>query len=356
MLDSTLNGEYMDDPSQRPPRRKRYSGRNPISFADKYKEHQSAAYPEDIAKIILSGKTPAGMHRPIMVREVLSSLALRPGNVVVDCTLGFGGHACELLAAVQPGGRLLGVDADPIEFPKTEARLRALGAPQASIVLRRMNFSGVSRFLAEQAPEGVDALLADLGVSSMQLDDPVRGFSFKVDGPLDMRMNPNRGLSASALLSTLDVAELRAILVENSDEPNAEKIAERILYAHSKEPLETTLALVRVIRASLHGHASGDADLALRRVFQSLRIAVNEEFQSLEMFLKQLPYYMKKAGRITILTFHSGEDRRVKASFKKGFQDGLYSTISQDVVRPSAVELRTNPRSSSAKLRTAIRN
>ena len=346
----------MDESPQKPPRRLRYPGRNPRNFVDKYKEHQPETYPEDIAKIIQSGKTPAGMHRPIMVREILSALALLPGNDVVDCTLGYGGHATELLEAVQPGGRLLGVDADPIEFPKTEARLRALGAPDASIVLQQMNFSGVSQFLAVEAPDGVDGLLADLGVSSMQFDDPLRGFSFKVDGPLDMRMNPNRGLSASALLSTLDQAQLQTMLEDNSDEPNAEKIAKTILAAHSNTPIETTLSLVSAIRFALPGQAASVLELAIRRVFQSIRIAVNGEFRSLDIFLKQLPFYMKKGGRISILTFHSGEDRRVKNSFKTGFQNGLYRSITQDVVRPSAIELQANSRSSSAKLRSAIRN
>ena len=303
----------MDDAPHKPPRRHRYAGRNPRSFVDKYKEHQPDNYPDDIAKIISSGKTPAGMHRPIMVAEILTALALKPGDVVVDCTLGYGGHACELLAAVQPGGRLLGVDADPIEIPKTEARLRARGAPEDSIVLRRMNFSGVSQFLAVEAADGVDALLADLGVSSMQLDDPMRGFSFKVDGPLDMRMNPSRGLSASDLLSILDCANLQAMLIENSDEPNAEKIAKAILIAHAKTPLETTFALANAIRSTVQGQSPDESGLAIRRVFQSLRIAVNEEFRCLDIFLKQLPFYMKKGGRIAILTFHSGEDRRVKA-------------------------------------------
>ncbi len=346
----------MDDAPHKPPRRHRYAGRNPRSFVDKYKEHQPDNYPDDIAKIISSGKTPAGMHRPIMVSEILTALALKPGNVVVDCTLGYGGHACELLAAVQPGGRLLGVDADPIELPKTEARLRALGAPEASIVLRRMNFSGVSQFLAVEAADGVDALLADLGVSSMQLDDPKRGFSFKVDGPLDMRMNPNRGLSASDLLSTLDCTNLQAMLIENSDEPNAQRIAKAILIAHAKTPLKTTFALVSAVRSAVQGQTTGESGLAIRRVFQSLRIAVNEELRCLDRFLKQLPLYMKKGGRIAILTFHSGEDRRVKTSFKEGFQKGLYSSITHDVVRPSALELSSNSRSSSAKLRSAIRS
>jgi 16S rRNA (cytosine1402-N4)-methyltransferase len=346
----------MDEVPDKPSRRHRYSGRNPRSFVDKYKEHQPEAYPDDIAKILSSGKTPAGMHRPIMVREVLAALHLLPGDVVVDCTLGYGGHASELLAAVQPGGRLLGVDSDPIELPKTEARLRALGAPDDSIILRRMNFSGVSQFLAMESPDGVDGLLADLGVSSMQYDDPGRGFSFKVDGPLDMRMNPQRGLSATALLSTLDNEQLQTMLTDNSDEPNAVPIAKAILIAHSTVPLETTLALVHVVRNAMLGQTSSQSDLAIRRVFQAIRIAVNEEFRSLDVFLKQLPFYMKKGGRISILTFHSGEDRRVKDSFKQGFQNGLYSYITRDVVRPSQSEIQANSRASSAKLRTAIRS
>jgi len=346
----------MEDLPHKPPRRHRYTGRNPRHFVDKYKELQPALYPKDVAKILESGKTPAGMHRPIMVKEVLASLALQPGDVVVDCTLGYGGHACELLAAVLPGGRLLGIDADPIELQKTEARLRALGAPDSSLVLRRMNFAGVSRFLSSEAPEGVDALMADLGVSSMQFDDPLRGFSFKVDGPLDMRMNPLRGMSASALLSTLDQTKLQAILTDHSDEPNAEKIAKAILQAHSKAPLQTTLALVCAIRSAGKTLSALESDLAVRRVFQAIRIAVNEEFRSLDQFLKQLPYSMKKGGRITILTFHSGEDRRVKTSFKDGLHNGLYSSIAKDIVRPSPAEMKSNSRSSSAKMRTATRS
>ena len=346
----------MDEASQKPPRRKRYSGPNPRNFLDKYKEHQPEAYPSDITKIINSGKTPAGMHRPIMVQEILDGLALLPGNVVVDCTLGYGGHARELLAAVQPGGRLLGVDSDPIELPKTEARLRLLGAPDESIVLRKMNFSGVAQFLSVEAPDGVDALMADLGVSSMQYDDPLRGFSFKADGPLDMRMNPARGLSASDLLSTLDNDQLMTMLTDNSDEPNAERIAKVILVAHSKNKLTTTLALAGVVRSAIHGQSSAQSDLAIRRVFQAIRIAVNEEFRSLDMFLKQLPYVMKKGGRISILSFHSGEDRRVKSAFKQGFQSGLYTSISQDVARPTAQEINANSRASSAKLRSATRS
>ncbi len=346
----------MDNSSEKPSRRRRYSGRNPRSFDDKYKEQQASRYPNEVAKIIEQGKTPAGMHRPIMVYEVLSILALVPGETVVDCTVGYGGHARELLTAIQPGGRLLGVDADPIELPKTEARIRGFFADNVSIVFRRMNFAGVAQFLAEEAPQGVDGFLADLGVSSMQIDDPSRGFSFKFDGPLDMRMNPLRGLSAADFLSTLDTERLAAILGENSDEPNAVTIAQAILAAHAKMSIDTTRALVQVVRERMKELSVLDLDLTVRRVFQSLRIAVNEEFSSLDVLLKQLPTSMKPGGRIAILTFHSGEDRRVKAAFRRGLEAGLYSSISKEVTRASFDEQRSNSRSKSAKLRFAIRS
>jgi len=346
----------MNDLPEKPPRRPRYTGRNPRNFKDKYKEHQSDRYADDVSKVVDRGQTPAGMHRPIMVSEILMALALVPGNTVVDCTLGYGGHAREFLAAIQPGGCFLGVDADPIELPKTEARLRAIAPAEALIDVRRMNFAGVATFLAAKAPQGVDALLVDLGVSSMQLDDPSRGFSFKEDGPLDMRMNPLVGLSASALLSTLDSVQLSAILVENSDEPNADKIAEKILAAHQKSPLLTTFALVEVLRMTTKTLSDADSNGTLRRVFQSLRIAVNQELRSLDAFLRQLPSFMKKGGRVAMLTFHSGEDRRVKSSFNDGFRNGLYEYVSKEVIRASPAEQRSNGRSSSAKLRIAIRS
>ncbi|MEQ1827267.1 MAG: 16S rRNA (cytosine(1402)-N(4))-methyltransferase RsmH [Pirellula sp.] len=346
----------MNQPSERPSRRRRYSGRNPKSFQDKYKEHQPEKYPEDIRKIIAAGKTPAGTHRPIMVDEVMRVLALRPGAAAVDCTLGYGGHASALLAAIQPGGRFFGVDADPIEMPKTEARLRAQVASDAFLLLRRMNFAGVSQFLAAEAIEGVDAVLADLGCSSMQYDDPKRGFSFKVDGPLDMRMNPGRGMSVAELLQTMDSDRLTAILMENADEPNADRIAAGILRTQSRNPIVTTFALVEVIHQQLNGLGSDDMDRAIRRVFQSLRIAVNDELRSLEIFLGQIPYSLKQGGRIAVITFHSGEDRRVKASFKRGLESGLFSSISKEVIRPSYGEQQSNQRSKSAKLRFAIRS
>ncbi len=346
----------MDDLPEKPARRRRYSGPNPRSFGEKYKEHQPKRYMEDVSKVVDRGQTPAGMHRPIMVAEILTALALVPGNVVVDCTLGYGGHAQELLAAIQPGGRLLGVDADPIELPKTEARLRAVAPVGALIDVRRMNFAGIAAFLAVEAPHGVDALLVDLGLSSMQLDDPTRGFSFKEDGPLDMRMNPHSGLSASELLSSLDTAQLSAMLCENSDEPNAVIIAVAILAAHKKSPLLTTFELVQVLRSAEKSQSDAESNLTVRRVFQALRIAVNRELGSLDALLRQLPLFMKKGGRVAMLTFHSGEDRRVKSSFSDGLRNGLYASVSKEVIRASPAEQRSNSRSSSAKLRIAVRS
>ena len=345
----------LPDKSQRRPR---YPGKNPRHFDQKYKEHQPGRYAADVAKVLAGGKTPAGSHRPIMVREILEVLEPQPGEVVVDATLGYGGHARELLSAVQPGGRLLGVDADPIELSKTEARLRSLGFPPESVVVRRMNFAGLAPFVMAESPGGADVLLADLGLSSMQVDDPSRGFTFKADGPLDMRMNPDRGRSAADLLSNLGVAGLTRILVENADEPRADELAGAILLAHANRPLATTRALASVVRstsARSSRPSEGEADDAVRRVFQALRIAVNDEFGSLDSLLRALPACLKPGGRVAILSFHSGEDRRVKSAFKAGLLDGTYASIAPEVVRASPEERRANPRSTSAKLRYAVR-
>ncbi len=329
----------------------RYSGKNPRRFEEKYKEHDPARYGDDVAKVLASGKTPAGMHVPIMVTEILDVLKITPGAVVVDCTLGYGGHARELLAATQPGGRLIAVDQDPIELPKTEARLRALGLPADALMVARMNFAGIARLVGE----GADALLADLGVSSMQIDDPARGFTFKVPGPLDLRMNPTRGISAAAMLAKLSAAELAEILATNADEPQAPALAAAIL----RQPPTTTTALADVVRrtyAPLPRLIAAQADDAVRRVFQALRIEVNDEFGALDTLLRNLPACLKPGGRAAILTFHSGEDRRVKQAFKAGLQSGDYSAIADEVRRASPAELRANPRASSAKLRWAVRS
>ncbi len=330
-------------------RRVRYSGKNPRRFEQKYKEHNPERYAETVAKVLASGKTPAGMHRSIMVAEILEVLAPQPGEIAVDCTLGFGGHAQELLKRIQPEGRLIGLDADPIELPKTESRLHGLGYGPEIFSAQRSNFAGLPQVLNAMGIEGADMVLADLGLSSMQIDDPVRGFSVKHDGPLDMRMNPQRGQPASIFLERIGAEELAILLMENADEPRASVIAPVI----AGKKFETTSALARAIRSTLSRVGKDECDLSIRRVFQALRIAVNDEFSALETFLRNLPNCLKPNGRVAVLTFHSGEDRRVKKSFQAGFHSGIYTKISEEVLRPSPEEKNSNPRSASAKLRWA---
>ncbi|HEX4350322.1 MAG TPA: 16S rRNA (cytosine(1402)-N(4))-methyltransferase RsmH [Verrucomicrobiae bacterium] len=330
-------------------RRKRYSGKNPRRFEDKYKEHGNDA--ETIAKVVASGKTPAGTHRPIMVAEILEVLAAKPGDVAVDCTLGYGGHAQEILAKILPDGKLFGLDADPVELPKTEARLRALGFGETVFTAHRSNFAGLPQILAAQNLSGADIILADLGVSSMQIDDPARGFSVKLDGPLDMRMNPQRGQPASAVLQKIKPDALVQMLEDFSDEPNAAQLAPLL----AGKDFSSTLHLARIIRTALPRLGQGDADLTVRRVFQTLRIAVNDEFSALDTFLRNLPQCLNPGGRAAILTFHSGEDRRVKRSFEANFHNGTYSEIAREVMRPTPTEQHSNPRSMPAKLRWARR-
>lgn len=344
----------MPDSAQEPTphrRRPRYSGKNPRRFEEKYKERDPQRYAETVAKVLASGKTPAGSHRPIMVAEILEVLAPRPGAIAVDCTLGFGGHARELLAQLQPGGRLLGLDADPIELPKTEKRLRELGFGPDTFTAHRSNFAGLPRILADAGLSGADCILADLGVSSMQLDDPARGFGAKVEGPLDMRLNPRRGQPASALLAKTTAADLAELLTENADEPHAAELAPAL----ASQLFSTTTELATAVRKILANSPPEDRELSVRRVFQALRIAVNDEFSALDTFLRNLPSCLNPGGRIAILTFHSGEDRRVKKSFAEGLRRGLYAEIAREVMRASAEERHANPRSTSAKLRWAHR-
>ena len=349
-------------PAQAPHRRRpRYRGKHPRRFEEKYKEHDPQRYADTVAKVLASGKTPAGTHRPIMVEEVLTVTAPKPGEVAVDCTLGYGGHSQALLARLRPGGMLLGLDTDPIELPRTEIRLRALGFGPESFTAHRSNFAGLPQVLAkfgsvsiesESEParmNGADIILADLGVSSMQLDDPARGFSVKHEGPLDMRMNPQRGQPASDLLQKIHSHGLAALLAENADEPRAATLAPVL----AGRVFSTTGSLAAAIRAALPRMNKEEADLSIRRVFQALRIAVNDEFSALETFLRNLPACLNPDGRVAILTFHSGEDRRVKISFEGGLRNGSYSSIAPEVIRPSPEERNSNPRSAPAKLRWA---
>ena len=341
-------------------RRPRYKGTHPRAFHEKYKEHDPDRYADDVAKVLASGKTPAGMHRSIMVDAILARLAPQPGEFAVDATFGYGGHAAALLAAVQPGGRLLALDVDPIELPKSEARLRSTGIDQESLVVRRCNFAGLAGLLASEGFPLADVLLADLGLSSMQIDDPTRGFTFKHAGPLDLRMNQQRGRPAADLLATLDADALGRLLEHNADQPDAALLAEALVAHRRLAPIATTTDLAAAVRDAVSGlprsrSAAEPADASVRRVFQALRIEVNDEFGALDMFLRRLPDCLTPGGRVAILTFHSGEDRRVKHAFRAGLDAGMYQSVADEVERAGPDERRSNPRSTSAKLRWAIR-
>lgn len=341
----------MSDEIPRPPRRKRYSGKNPRRFEDKYKEHDPARYGETVAKVIASGKTPAGTHIPILVEEALAALNLQPGMTGVDATLGYGGHSLRILEKISPAGKLIGLDVDPLELPKTEARLRGLGYDGDRFEAVRSNYAGIAKVLAERGMAGVEFIFADLGCSSMQFDDPSRGFSFKTTGPLDMRMNPGRGLSAEEWLARVSKEKLEIALEEHSDEPRAETLAQAL----AGRRFSSTLALAQAIREAIRVSDEDERELTVRRVFQAVRIAVNEEFAALDAFLRALPNCLKSGGRAAILTFHSGEDRRVKQYMKAGIRDGFYSEMSDGTITAGPEERRLNPRSSSAKLRWITR-
>ena len=355
----------MTDRASEPPRKRRprYAGTHPRRFEEKYKERDAARYPEERTKILLSGKTPAGSHVPVLVAEVLETLAPAPGDVAVDATLGFGGHASELLRRVLPGGRLLAMDIDPVELPKAAVRLEALakelGAADAVRTVKR-NFAGLRKLLdAEGLAGGVDVILADLGVSSMQLDDPTRGFSWKHDVPLDLRMNPERGLPAGALLTRMKEEEVEDFLRRLGDEPEAAGIARHLAEASRRAAATRTLLrtsdVTRAVESAYEGRtdrlASEAKKSSLQRTFQAIRILVNDELTALDAFLRDLPHCLAPGGRAAILTFHSGEDRRVKKAFKAGLEAGLYARAASDVVRATPEERRRNPRSSAAKLR-----
>ena len=338
-------------------RRVRYRGTHPRTFQEKYKELNPEKYQADVEKILQSGKTPAGTHVPIMVDEILEVLDIQPGQIGYDATLGYGGHTRKMLEKLQGQGHLYATDVDPIESEKTRARLEAAGYGADLLTIRRMNFAEVDQVAPGQL---FDFVLADLGVSSMQIDDPERGFTFKYDGPLDLRLDPTSGVSAAQRLRELDEEELTAMLVENSDEPYADRIAKAILRIYQRGgSVDTTRQLASIIEGALSFLPPAERKEAVKkscqRTFQALRIDVNSEFEVLYTFLEKLPSVLKPSGRAAILTFHSGEDRLVKKAFKQHLRDGIYSAISEEVTRPSAEECRRNSRAHSTKLRWAIR-
>jgi 16S rRNA (cytosine1402-N4)-methyltransferase len=311
-----------------------------------------------VAKVIQKGSTPAGMHRSICVNEILEFLQITPGQIGLDATLGYGGHTLEMLKCLDSKGHLYAIDVDAIELPRTTERLEHLGYGSEILTIQQMNFSNIDRIALESGP--LNFVLADLGVSSMQIDNPERGFSFKSEGPLDLRLNPNKGKSAAERLKTISQNELQGMLLENADEPNSAVIARAIISEIKKgKDISTTTQLQQIIKDALKfipGHNSDDAiKKSCQRCFQALRIDVNNEFEVLYEFLEKLPATLAEGGRVAILSFHSGEDRLVKKSFQRFFREGVYKEIAPDSIRPSSEECNANGRARSAKLRWAIK-
>ena len=348
----------MENQEQTHKRRVRYKGTHPRNYKEKYKELQPEKYADTVAKVVSKGSTPAGMHLSICVREILDFLQIKPGQKWLDATLGYGGHTREMLKCLQSQGHLYALDVDPIELAKTRERLQSQGFGPEILTIIQENFANIDRVAAEVGP--FDFVLADLGVSSMQIDNPDRGFSYKTEGPLDLRLNPEKGITAAERLQTIEEEELRGMLLENADEPYAEEIARAVVQEIRRgNPIDTTTRLRQVIEKALSRVPAADRKEAVKkscqRTFQALRIDINSEFEVLYSFLEKLPDVLAPGGRVAVLTFHSGEDRLVKKSFKRLKKEGVYSEIADEVIRPSAEECLRNGRARSTKMRWAVK-
>ena len=348
----------MEQEERKHQRRVRYRGTHPKRYEEKYKELQPEKYPETVAKVIQKGSTPVGMHIPIMVNEILEFLQIQPGQTGLDATLGYGGHTGRMLERLESKGHIYALDVDSIEMEKTRKRLENKGYGPEILTIRKLNFANIDQIVRESGP--LDFVLADLGVSSMQIDNPSRGFSFKKEGPLDLRLDPLKGEPASERLKGLTREELTGMLIENSDEPYAEEIARAVMGEIKRgREVATTTRLYEMIDRALAFIPEEERKEAVKkscqRTFQALRIDVNSEFEVLYEFLDKLPGVLKPGGRAAILTFHSGEDRIVKKSFKEMYRAGLYSQVATDVIRPTAEERRMNSRAHSTKMRWAVK-
>lgn len=358
-----MSDQNTGSPEQMPVHRRRahYSGKYPKKYEEKYKELNAGKYEGIAEHVKAKGNTPAGTHVPIMVEEVLKYLDIRPGMNGLDCTFGYGGHSEKMLEKLEGEGHLTSLDVDPIESVKSKERLQAAGYTEELHSVELINFEHIDQVAKKYGK--FDFILADLGVSSMQIDNPARGFSYKTDGPLDLRMDPTKGKTAAQLLSEISEEELSGLLSENGDEPYADVIAHTVMtFRKSGKSPETTTALREIIERALaiakvpEKERKDAVKKSCARCFQALRIEVNHEYEALYGLLSKLPEALAPGGRVVILTFHSGEDRLVKQAFKAGWKDGSYSEIAQDVVRPSARECAENPRARSTKLRYAVRN
>lgn len=348
----------MENQEQKHKRRVRYRGNHPRHFDEKYKEHQPEKYPETVKRVIQKGSTPAGMHLSICVKEILEFLQIKPGQKGLDATLGYGGHTLEMLKCLESEGHLYALDVDAVEMAKTKKRLNDLGYGDEILTVKQLNFANIDQVAAEAGK--FDFVLVDLGVSSMQIDNPDRGFSYKKDGPLDLRLNPEAGISAAERLKGISKEELQGMLIENSDEPHAAEISQAVVTEIRKgAKINTTSGLQQVIEAALSflpaDKRAKEVEKSCQRTFQALRIDVNNEFEVLHQFLEKLPDVLTDGGRAAILTFHSGEDRLVKKSFKRLCSEGVYQEVATEVIRPSAEECSWNSRARSTKMRWAVK-
>ena len=356
---NSLN-ESGDNKQPQHKRRPRYSGTHPKSFEQKYKEHNIEAHPELREHLIAKGKTPATTHIPILVEEVMECLSPKEGEIVADCTVGYGGHALEFMKYISNAGKLVAFDIDHAELERTKKRLSKENVP---VSFYRSNFAGIANALSKEGIDGYDVIFADLGVSSMQIDNPQRGMSYKFDGPLDMRMDDRLKHTGADLLKTLSLEQLSNAFWELSDENDHYKIAHMIVTEREQKPINTTRELVELIfsakgisikewKKKQHNSKSGLLHPAAL-VFQALRILVNDELGTLKELLRIAPYCLRPGGRIGIISFHSGEDRLVKKTFREGLRNGIYKYISDKVIVPKRNEIFLNPRSMSAKFRWA---
>ena len=321
--------------------------------------------------------TDAFVHRPVMVDEIVAAFGSVPGGVVLDATLGGGGHT-EALLDSRDDLMVLGIDRDPAALAAATARLERFGSRFRAVHARfddlhqLMPTDQIPRPTREQLDDidaalrdGLSGALFDLGVSSPQLDRPERGFSFRNDGPLDMRMDTRRPRTAAALLASIEESALAEALADLADEPNSQRIAAAIVSAHAAAPITTTAALAEIVLAACgttaetwkaHARENPNDPHPAARAFQALRILVNDELGGLERLLRGLPWCLRPGGRVGILSFHSGEDRRVKKAFRDGLKAGLYEAIADDVIRASPAEIGGNPRAAPAKFRWARRS
>ncbi len=291
-------------------------------------------------------------HVPVLLQEVREYLAVRRGGTYVDCTLGYGGHASAICRDLGREGRLIGLDRDAQALELARARLESLrgelGTEMPAIELQHAEFSRVQEYVE---PEKCDGILADFGVSSMHLREAHRGFSFQADGPLDMRMNTQSGVTAAQVVNEADEEELANLIYELGEERRSRRIARAIVRAR---PLHTTAQLAGIVKAAAHS-MKGDTIHPATRTFQALRIHVNRELEEIGALLGSAPALLKPGGRLVVISFHSLEDRPAKDALRAGREAGMYEVLTRKPVTASEEEVRRNPRSRSAKLRAAAK-